>query len=269
MEVEKAMPIHEAAYFTEEENASLTYEQKNDCLEKGNLLDKAMASAFRKTKNRKLAIYLTAAAGGAIAAKAPPVVDVWLLRTAEVIMVILLANSYGEKLTKAAFKGVCLSSTAQLIGESVALTTLEAFKLATLGAGVVVKAAVATGLIVTVGNCVVEYYEHPESACAKACKIGEVIGAAADSCRCTKLILPMKVPLPAGTRAGKAIAAPKLQPPSIAELQEKVDNIQRTINSIVKQGGSNPSSKNLSDLNDALRQLEEVKRELQRALANQ
>lgn len=266
--MEKMMRIEDAVRLTQEDKAYLAKERKKDCEEKERLLEKTMAAAFAKTKNRNLAIHLTAAAGAGIVAAAPPPVDSWLLRAAETIMVVLLANSYGEKLTKAAFKGVCLSGAAQLVGEAVALTALEAFKAATLGGGYIVKAAVATGLIEAVGHSVVAYYENPESAGAKACKLGVAIGAAADACRVAKLVLPAKEAVAASAGSGE-IAFTGSYSPSIHELQEKVNRIQRTINDIIKRGGSNPSQKILSDLADARRQLEDAIRELNWAIAHQ
>lgn len=160
-------------------------------------LTTTMQNAFSSTKDRKNAVHLTAVAGAGIVAALPVGIDAWALRLAEVIMVICIAASYGEKLTKSAAKGLMLSSFAQLAGETAALTALEAAetaKVASIGTGVGpavcygIKASVAVSLIEAVGHLVIDYYEKPNSLSAKVCKTTEKIGLIADISRVTTAV---------------------------------------------------------------------------------
>ncbi|MBR2290099.1 MAG: hypothetical protein IJ867_05845 [Clostridia bacterium] len=152
----------------------------------------SMQKVFSTKKDRKMAIHVAAATGAGIVAVLPIGIDAWALRVAEVVMVICVASSYGEKLTKSAAKGLFLSSFAQLVGEKVAIALLEALeagKVASAPTGVgpaaayAAKAGVAVGLIEAVGNMVIAYYEKPESLTGKACKTAEIIGVSADIAR--------------------------------------------------------------------------------------
>lgn len=160
-------------------------------------LTQKMQEAFSSMEDRKAAIHLTAASGAAIVAALPIGIDAWALRLAESIMVICIAGSYGEKLTKSAAKGLMLSSFAQLAGEAVAITALEAAEASKLaaaatGVGPVVaygiKSSVAVGLIETVGHLVISYYEKPQGLGAKACKTTETIGLVADISRIATVV---------------------------------------------------------------------------------
>lgn len=151
-----------------------------------------MQETFSSTEDRKMAIHLTAVAGAGIVAALPWGVDAWALRLAEIIMVICISSSYGEKLTKSAAKGIMLSSFAQLAGEAAAITALEAAetaKVATLATGVGpvaaygIKSGIAVTLIETVGHLVIAYYEKSDSFGAKTCKWAEKIGFTADIAR--------------------------------------------------------------------------------------
>lgn len=157
-----------------------------------NELKMKMQSAFSSTTDRKKAVHLTATAGAGIVAVLPIGIDAWALRLAEVIMVICIASSYGEKLTKSAAKGIMLSSFAQLAGEAVAISALEAAeasKVATVSTGVgpvlayAVKTSIAVALIESVGHMVIAYYEKPDSLGAKACQVTETVGLIADVTR--------------------------------------------------------------------------------------
>lgn len=160
-------------------------------------ITKAMKKAFSSTKNRKRAIHVTALAGAGIVAILPIGSDVVGLRVAEVTMVICIAGSYGEKLTKSAAKGLMLSSFAQLAGEAAAITALEAAeasKIASAATGVGpliaygIKSSIAVSLIETVGHLVMNYYEKPGGLGAKVCKTTEKIGAVADISRATEFV---------------------------------------------------------------------------------
>ena len=157
-----------------------------------------MQKAFSGAEDRKAAIHLTAVAGAGIVASLPLGIDAWALRLAEVIMVICIAASYGEKLSKSAAKGIMLSSFAQLAGEAAAFTALEAAetaKVATVatGAGPVVaygiKSGIAVTLIETIGHLVIAYYEKSGSIEAKVCKVVENIGFAADVTRAASVVV--------------------------------------------------------------------------------
>lgn len=166
-------------------------------------LTEKMQNAFRTTQDRKNAVHLAAAAGAGIVAALPIGIDAWALRLCEVILVICVASSYGEKLTKSAAKGLMLSSFAQLAGETAAITALEAAeaaKVATFGTGIgpiaafTIKSGIAVGLIESVGWLVISYYEKKDGFGAKACKAAENIGFIADISRLT-------------TAAGEALAS--------------------------------------------------------------
>lgn len=157
-----------------------------------------MQEAFSSTGDRKAAIHLTAVAGAGIVAALPLGVDAWALRLAEVIMVICIAASYGEKLSKSAAKGIMLSSFAQLAGEAAAITALEAAETAKVttvatGAGPVIaygiKSGIAVTLIETIGHLVIAYYEKSGSIGAKACGVAEKIGFTADITRAAAVMV--------------------------------------------------------------------------------
>lgn len=129
-------------------------------------------------------------------------VDAWALRATEWIMIVCIASSYGEKLTKSAAKGVLLSSFAQLVGETAAIAALEAAETskvlsAPTGAGLAVaygiKSSIAVGLIEAVGHCVLASYETPTGAASKACRVAEAIGAAADVARLANAVSVLAV----------------------------------------------------------------------------
>lgn len=126
-------------------------------------LESKMTEKFNSASdNPKAAIHLTAAAGAAICAILPIGLDVWALRTCEVIMIICIASLYDEKLTKSAARGILASSFAQLVGETAALTALEAANTANLLTPFVaygIKASVAVGLIESVGHEALKHYE--------------------------------------------------------------------------------------------------------------
>ena len=109
-------------------------------------------------------------------------------------MVVCIASSYGERLTKSAAKGIMLSSFAQLAGETVAIAALEAAeaaKYATVGTGIgpvaafTIKSGIAVGLIEAVGWLVISFYESKDGFGAKACTAAERIGFVADVPRLT------------------------------------------------------------------------------------
>lgn len=156
-----------------------------------------MKGAFSSTTDRKAAIHLTAVAGAAIVAALPIGIDAWALRIAEIIMVICIAGSYGEKLTKSAAKGLMLSSFAQLVGEGAAITALEVAEASRIaaaisGAGPVIayaiKSGIAVGLIETVGHLAISFYEHPKGVGAATCKAMEAVGLVADISRAMSLV---------------------------------------------------------------------------------
>ena len=126
-------------------------------------LHASMTQAFDTAgANPKQAIHLAAAAGAAVCAVLPVGADVWGLRTCEVVMVLCIASLYGEKLTKAAARGILASSFGQLAGEAVALTALEAAN----GAGFLnpalayaIKSGVAVALIEAIGHAALRHYE--------------------------------------------------------------------------------------------------------------
>ena len=105
-----------------------------------------MQNAFSTTQDRRKAVHLAAAAGAGIVAALPIGIDAWALRLCEVIMVVCIASSYGERLTKSSAKGIMLSSFAQLAGEAAAIAALEAAeaaKIASVGTGIGPVAAFA------------------------------------------------------------------------------------------------------------------------------
>ena len=162
-----------------------------------NKLTEKMQSAFSTTQDRKNAVHLAAAAGAGIVATLPIGIDAWALRLCEVIMVVCIASSYGERLTKSAAKGIMLSSFAQLAGEAAAITALEAAeaaKYATVGTGIgpvaafTIKSGIAVGLIEAVGRLLISYYENKDGLGAKACVVAEKIGFAADVSRVTTAV---------------------------------------------------------------------------------
>ena len=161
-----------------------------------NLTEK-MQNAFRSTQDRKKAVHLAAAAGAAIVAALPIGIDAWALRLCEIIMVVCIASSYGEHLSKSAAKGIMLSSFAQLAGETAAIAALEAAeaaKYATVGTGIGpvaafgIKSSIAVGLIETVGWLVISYYENNKGFGRRACTVAEGIGCAADLTRLTAAV---------------------------------------------------------------------------------
>lgn len=153
-------------------------------------LESRMTEKFNSASgNPKLAIHLSAAAGAVICALLPIGLDVWGLRTCEVIMVICIASLYGEKLTKSAARGILVSSFAQLVGEAAALTALEAADVANLLNPVVaygIKTSVAVGLIEAIGHEALKHYEAKHKAPEKRkitafdamCAVGGVADAA-------------------------------------------------------------------------------------------
>lgn len=160
-------------------------------------LTKKMQSEFCSTQDRKNAVHLAAAAGAGIVASLPIGIDAWALRLCEVIMVVCIASSYGEHLSKSAAKGIMLSSFAQLAGETAAITALEAAeaaKYATVGTGIgpvaafTIKSGIAVGLIEAVGWLVISYYENKGGFGAKACTTAERIGFVADVSRLTNAV---------------------------------------------------------------------------------
>ena len=160
-------------------------------------LTDTMTKTFSSTKDRRKAIHLTAVAAAAIIAVLPIGIDAWALRLAEITMIICIASSYGEKLTKSAAKGLLVSSFAQLAGETAAYATLEFLegsKVATAASGFgpvaayAAKTTIAVTLIEAVGNLVIEYYENPNSLGSTACETVEKIGAIADASRLSLLV---------------------------------------------------------------------------------
>lgn len=175
-------------------------------------LTQKMQEAFRSTQDRKNAVHLAAAAGAAIVAALPIGVDAWALRLCEAIMVICIASSYGERLTKSAAKGIMLSSFAQLAGEAAAITALEAAeaaKYATFGTGIgpvaafAIKSGIAVGLIEAVGWLIISYYEKQGSFAAKACTVAEGIGFAADVSRVTTAVSTAIAPESKESKSGQ------------------------------------------------------------------
>lgn len=161
-----------------------------------NLTEK-MQNAFRSTQDRKKSVHLAAAAGAAIVAALPIGIDAWALRLCEIIMVVCIASSYGEHLSKSAAKGIMLSSFAQLAGETAAiaaLETAEAAKYATVGTGIGpvaafgIKSSIAVGLIETVGWLIISYYENSNRVGKKACTFAEGIGCVADITRLATVV---------------------------------------------------------------------------------
>lgn len=155
-------------------------------------ITEAMSSTFKNMADRIKAVHAAAAAGAGIVAALPIGVDAWALRAAEIAMVVCIASSYGEKLTKSAAKGLMLSSFAQLAGGTAAVAALEALEAgkmasAPTGAGpaaaYIAKSAIAVGLIEAVGNLVIAYYEDPDSLGGEACRAAEKVGAMADLVR--------------------------------------------------------------------------------------
>ncbi len=160
-------------------------------------ITRKMQDAFSNTKDRKAAVHVAAAAGAAIVAKLPVGTDVWALRLTETTMIILIAKSYGETITKSTAKGIMLSSTAQFIGEAVALSSLEAAEVAKLSNPVIayaIKSSVAVGMIETIGHLAISYYEKPQSLSAKTCSVAETVGLAADISRITELASSLTTP---------------------------------------------------------------------------
>lgn len=173
---------------------ALTKKYSKDSIEKR--ITYRMQKAFSTKKDRKKAIHVAAVAGAGIVALLPIGLDAWALRVAEIIMVICIASSYGEKLTKSAAKGLLLSSFAQLAGETVAIAALEALEAGKVASSATIigpiaaygtKAGIAVGLIETVGNLVITYYERPNSLGNTACRTAEFIGGAADISRVIEL----------------------------------------------------------------------------------
>lgn len=159
-------------------------------------IESEMTQKFKAASgNPKLAIHLAAVAGAFICALLPIGIDVWGLRTCEVIMIICIASLYGEKLTKAAARGILASSFAQLVGEAAALTALEAADVANLLNPCLaygIKASIAVSLIEAIGHEALKHYD-------KKYKAGEkrkltafdaicVAGGAADVARITKVV---------------------------------------------------------------------------------
>ena len=175
-----------------------------------NKIAAVMQKKFNSAKNRKKAIHLASAAGAGIVATLPIGTDVIGLRACEIIMIMLIAESYGEKLTKSAAKGLMLSSFAQAVGEKAAIATLEALEAAKMLTGPVawgVKAGVAVALIESLGHMVIRYYENPKSLGAKACKVAEGVGLAADVGRVIGLAKGIGGKAQAADAAAETVAA--------------------------------------------------------------
>lgn len=154
-------------------------------------LESKMTEKFNSASgNPKLAIHLSAAAGAVICAILPVGLDVWALRTCEVIMIICIASLYDEKLTKSAARGILVSSFAQLVGEATALTLLTAANTANLFNPVVaygIKSSIAVGLIESIGHEALKHYERkhkdPEKQTITAFDAMCAVGGIADAAR--------------------------------------------------------------------------------------
>lgn len=112
--------------------------------------------------NPKHAIHMAAVAGAGICALCPIGLDVYALRTCEVIMIICIAALYKEKLTKAAARGIFASSFAQLVGENLALASLAAANSANILNPLLaygIKSSIAVGLIEAVGHTALNHYK--------------------------------------------------------------------------------------------------------------
>ena len=236
----------------------------------------AMNNAFSSTSDRKKAIHFAAVAGAAIVAVLPIGIDAWVLRLAEIIMVICIASSYGEKLTKSAAKGLFLSSFAQLAGESLAFASLEALeitKVASSPTGVgpaaayAVKTTIAVSLIETVGHMVIAYYEKPDGVGSKLCTSAEGIGAVADVMR---LVMATSDAIDAqsdqqlsSSSASKKVAIPftgsNVDPDLLKRIEEaerKVKQYQQYLQSDVIHGyDTSTNSRNLKYWLDVLKSL--------------
>lgn len=273
--------------------------KKTDKIE--NKITQAMMRKFQSTSDRKKAIHLSAAAGAAIVATLPMGTDVIALRTCEVVMVMLIAGSYGEKLTKSAAKGLMLSSFAQLVGEKAAIAALEAAeagKFASSGTVVGpfiawgIKSSIAVGLIESLGHIVIKYYENPNGLGAKACKVAEGVGLVADIGRVAHMVSGASgKALASGEEAGTALSAEALPAEGVAdgagsqisfcgselsknihELQGKIKSqegkvkmIEGWIESDLKFGRD--TTQNQTKLKYALRELEKLMKELSRLKA--
>ena len=90
-------------------------------------IESEMTQKFKAASgNPKLAIHLAAVAGAFICALLPIGIDVWGLRTCEVIMIICIASLYGEKLTKAAARGILASGRPSSLALSTQARTITA-----------------------------------------------------------------------------------------------------------------------------------------------
>lgn len=157
-----------------------------ECKLESKMTDKFTSSA----DNPKTAIHLTALAGAGICAVLPIGIDVWALRTAEVIMIICIADLYHEKISKSAARGILASSFAQLVGEHAAIAALAAADTANLlnpALAYCIKAGIAVGLIEAIGHEALKHYEkkyqNPESKEITAFDAMCAAGAAADAAR--------------------------------------------------------------------------------------
>lgn len=111
-----------------------------------------------KRDQAKKVVHTTAVAGAATVAWLPIGADAIALRAEEIAAIVVVGKIYGQKMTKAAASGLMASGFAQLVGEKLALTALEASNAAGLGA-YLIKSGIAVGLIEAVGMCAIDYFE--------------------------------------------------------------------------------------------------------------
>lgn len=154
-------------------------------------LTRKMEAAFSSTQDRKNAVHLTAAAGAAIVAMLPIGLDVCALRIAECVMIMCIADSYGEKLTRSAAKGLMLSSFAKTAGELAAIAALQASSFTSLinpAISFSLRCGLVVALIETIGKLAIAYYEDPDGIGHKLCQGAEIVGLGADVARCAGML---------------------------------------------------------------------------------
>lgn len=175
-------------------------------------LESQMVDKFQSVSDTKTAIHLTALAGAAICAALPIGIDAWALRFAEVVMIICIASSFGEKLTPSAARGILASSFAQLVGEGAALAALAAADAANLLNPLLaygIKSGIAVGLIEAIGYIALRHYEKKYEDLEKkqitAFDAVCVLGGIADAARVASLAGDLiKVPdAPSGNAAAQ------------------------------------------------------------------
>lgn len=136
-------------------------------------LRKKMESIYHSMacENPHKAVHATAAAAATIVAICPIGVDAVCLRAAECFMIISIFSHYGVKISTSVAKSIMMSSFAQLVGEGIALTALEAADAAIIlnpAIGYAIKCGVACTLVETIGFTVIKSLDGGGSEAAKA-----------------------------------------------------------------------------------------------------